>query len=56
MMNVLVLLLFLLVAFGVYGYTKRMVERLKKKCPNCGATSKIDSKNCPHCGRDLRVR
>jgi len=51
-----VLLLFLLVAVGVYWYTKRMVEKMKRKCPNCGASSRIDTRNCPQCGRDLRVR
>jgi ribosomal protein L40E len=55
-MNLLIFLLFLLVAIGVYWYTKRLVGRLKKKCPNCGATAGIDAKNCPQCGRDLRER
>jgi len=54
--SLLVLLLFLLVAFGVYWYTKRMVDKMKKKCPNCGAASRIDARNCPQCGRDLRRR
>jgi ribosomal protein S27AE len=53
-MNVPVFLLFLLVAVGVYWYTKRkIVEAQKKKCPNCGAMAKLDAKTCPQCGRDL---
>jgi len=54
--TIFVLLLFLLVAFGVYWYTKRVVGRMQKKCPNCGVTSRIDTRKCPHCGRDLRGR
>ncbi len=52
--DVLVFLLFLLAAAGVYWYTKRQVlEKQKKKCPNCGAMAKLTEKTCPECGRDL---
>jgi hypothetical protein len=53
-MNILAFLLFLLVAIGVYWYSKRLVNRMKRKCSNCGAISGIDAKRCPQCGRDLR--
>jgi predicted amidophosphoribosyltransferase len=53
-MNAFVYLLFLLVAVGVYWYTKRQVtEKLKKKCPKCTATVKRDAKTCPQCWGDL---
>ena len=41
-MNKFVFLLFLVVAIGVYWYAKRQVmEKLKKKCPNCRRIIKL---------------
>lgn len=54
-MNTVVFLLFLLVAAGVYWYTRRLVGRMKKTCPKCGATTlRMDATSCPRCGSDLR--
>jgi hypothetical protein len=53
-MNAFVFLLFLLVAVGVYWYTKRQVTgKLKKECPNCTAMAKRNAKACPQCGGNL---
>ena len=53
-MDALVFLLFLLVAVGVYSYTKRQVTlKQRKKCPNCGSVATQSDKTCAQCGTDL---